>query len=111
MIVLVLLLSVGETAWHTRGPDNEILPFHVVVEQFRCPGVHRRGVHSRLDKTLGSPVDKVFRGTVAEAQITPPTAGPYQMEGAVGTLSFGGRLMKRSADIDVFCQQRGVSYC
>ena len=60
VVVLVLLLSVGETSRHTRCPDDEILPFHVVVEQFRCPGVHRRGVHSGLDKPLGSPVDQVF---------------------------------------------------
>ena len=60
VVVLVLLLSVGETSRHTRCPDDEILPFHVVVEQFRRPGVHRRGVHSGLDKPLWSPVNQVF---------------------------------------------------
>ena len=85
VVVEVLFLIVGKPAWHARGPDDEELLAHVVVEQFRSPHVHRSGVAHHFDEALLAPVYQVFRRGVAESPVAPPRTGPYQMERAVGT--------------------------
>ena len=49
VVVVVVFLIVGELARDARRPYYHVLAFHVVVEQFRRPDVHRRGVVHDVD--------------------------------------------------------------
>ena len=83
MVVLVVFLIVWKPARHAGGPNDQKLTFYIIIEQLRCPGVDSGCVHPCGDEALGRPVYQILRRAVAEALVSPPAAGPDEMEGAV----------------------------
>ena len=90
MVVLVVFLIVRKLARHTRGPDHCKLTFHIIIEEFRRPGVDGGRVHPCGNKPLGCPVNKILRGTVAKTLVSPPTASPDEMKSSIRPFYYRG---------------------